>query len=302
MVKKDKDGERRSHEVTIICEGSGGENGIVLQKQEWNEENTIEQNQMEIINNSPETYHKENRAICHKIANKLEKYGIITDLNSGIITYGKGLLMKTECEQLYLLRHAETIGTSACQFMSSNSENSYLTEHGKKMLLKTIKQIEQINLDCIIYSDIPRVKESAEIVFSELKEDIKFINIPWMIGIDNSGWEGKTKDELKGIDENDFFQREVKHNIFAKSSRGCSWGQVLVRCIDLIEYLNENHKGEKVLLISQGSILMGIQIILGIVEEPWTQYNAERFFGLQEEGRKNYGRIQKIYAKEKMDS
>ncbi len=75
-----------------------------------------------------------------------------------------------------------------------------------------------------------------------------------------------------------------------------------MRCIDLIEYLNENHKGEKVLLISQGSILMGIQIILGIVEEPWTQYNAERFFGLQEEGRKNYGRIQKIYAKEKMDS
>ena len=241
-------------------------------------------------------YHKEVSSICFDIEKKLKKYGILTDMDSGKISYGGAMRTELKCKQLYLLRHGETIGTSTHRFMSINSANSYLTEYGKNMLIHAAEQIKCLRLDCILYSDIPRVKGTADIICSKLDGEVQCINIPWMVGIDNAGWEGKTREELSGIDKADFYQREVEHNIFAKSSHGSSWGDVLVRCAKLIEYLNINHKERKILLISQGSILIGIRTILKMDTKPWEYYNADRFFGLMEEGQNNYGKLQEIYT------
>lgn len=239
-------------------------------------------------------YHREKADFCIKIAQILKQYGIRTDLESGEISYYRQPVLKVECKDLYFLRHGETEGIVQHCFMSNDSLNSVLTERGICQLVKEAGKIEQLDLDKVLYSVIPRVKRTAEIIYSNMKKKPCFLEIPWVIGIDNTGWEGKRREELKGIDANDFDQRENRHNIFAKSSKGASWGRVLLCCISLIKYLNKNFAGERVLLISQGSILVGLQLILQVDKKPWATYNSNNFFCLEDDGEMNYGRLQKL--------
>lgn len=241
-------------------------------------------------------YHREDDQICIGVAERLKQYGIQTDLVNGEISFTSGLGKKLipRCETLYLLRHAETYATKLNKFMNDVSINSKLTDYGIKTIIDNSKQIESLNFDYIFYSPIPRVKKTFEIIHQQLEKKPYCLEIPWMLGIDNSGWEERNIDELAGKDEEDFYQREILHNIFAKSSGGCCWGKVLCRCIDLVEFINKGFKGKKILLVSQGSILIGLQIVLQM-EKPWENYNPETFFYLKTEEKGNYGELQLIF-------
>lgn len=231
---------------------------------------------------------------------ELNKYGIKVK-TCGQIYYNSPATVHLNCDTLYLLRHAETFGIRNNKFMSDTSKNSQLTEEGIRTVCQTAAELERLNFDYILYSNIPRVRQTAEIVQYQLcsKETNEyqscFVEIPWLKGIDNAGWEEKGSWELKGEDAKDFYQREILHNVFAKSTGGNCWAQVLLRCGRLIKYINENYYGKRVLLISQGSILMGIQIILHINSEPWNDYNPEDFFGLKNKGLRNYGKLHQIF-------
>ena len=109
---------------------------------------------------------------------------------------------------------------------------------------------------------------------------------------------GREKQLLKKDDQEDFYQRELLHNIFAKSSRGCSWGEVFLRCIELVEFLNNNYANKRVLLISQGSILIGIKTILQLESEPWKGYDSKAFFGLTNNKSNNYGKLNHVFGEE----
>lgn len=240
-------------------------------------------------------YHREDDELCKEIIKKLKEYGIQTNIDSGQIYYDGQCTVGLECHALYLLRHAETYGTKYNKFMSDISSNSRLTVSGIEKLLKTAKQIETMKFDYILYSKIPRVKETSDILRREIGKKACFVEVSWMKGIDNAGWEEKGKDELTEVDMEDFYQREVLHNIFAKSSRGCCWGMVLSRCIELVKYINENYKNRRILLVSQGSILIGLQIILHLEKKPWEKYDSDSFFSLKKSTQHNYGQIQHIY-------
>ena len=241
-------------------------------------------------------YHREKSESCNHIANKLKKYGILTDMQSGKISYSGNQSVNLYCKNLYFLRHGETEGTTSHRFMSAFSPNSCLTEKGRQQLLHVANKISQIDIDHILFSSIPRVKQTAEIIRQNINQGYDFTELSWLIGIDNTGWEGKTPKELDGIDAEDFIEREKKHNIFARSVRGSSWGQVLLCSITLINYLNEHFSGKNVLLISQGSILMGFQLLLHIHDEPWKKYDTDDFFCLKNNGQStNYGKLKLIY-------
>lgn len=57
-------------------------------------------------------YHREELSVRIKIKNELIKYGIQTDIENGEISYIGAKNISLKCKQIYLLRHAETIGTS----------------------------------------------------------------------------------------------------------------------------------------------------------------------------------------------
>lgn len=240
-------------------------------------------------------YHKVNDEICKKIICKLKEHGIQVDIRNGQIYYDEHCALKLKCQALYLLRHGETYGVKENRFMSATSLNSKLTDSCLERLIKTAKQIEVMDFDYIFYSGIPRVKETSDIIRSCMDKKTCFVEVPWMVGIDNAGWEGKNKEELTGDDKEDFYQREILHNIFAKSSQGSCWGEVLCRCIDLVKYINENYKEKRILLVSQGSVFIGLMIVLHMKEEAWENYDPETFFSLKSIGQHNYGKLQTIY-------
>lgn len=240
------------------------------------------------------TYHREKDEICKEIANKLKTYGIQVDTENGQIYYDRCCVLRLECHVLYLLRHGETYGTQSKEFMSDTSANAKLTYYGIDKLKKTAEQLRMMDFDVIFYSSISRVKETFEVVYGQIGGATYCEEISWMVGIDNAGWEQKNKEELTGIDAEDFYQREIKHNIFAKSSRGCCWGEVLCRCIKLIEYINQSCQGKRVLLISQGSIARGLRIVLHMEKEPWDKYDSEALFSLKSAENHDYGILQLI--------
>lgn len=242
-----------------------------------------------------EVYHNNNKELRDIIANRLALYGIVVDIENGQIQYLGKKLPNLQCYNLYLLRHAETVGTREKRFMSDFSPNAILTEKGILDIEALSNDIKKMKFDYILYSTIPRVKQTAKIIQRCMNDDVCFIEVPWIKGIDNAGWEGKKADELLGVDNEDFFQREILHNIFAKSSNGCSWGEVLFRCIDLIEYINLHFKNKKILLVSQGSILIGTRIVLHMEKELWKNYDAETFFGLKESNVQEYGKLNCIF-------
>ena len=241
-------------------------------------------------------YHKNTGIEKKKIIDQLRAFGIIIDVNSGQILGYEKQIKELHCHSLYLLRHAETLGTKEKKFMSDTSENAVLTEKGKNDVMRMADIIEKMQFDCVLYSTIARVKQTAEIISQYENYCNCYIEVPWMKGIDNAGWEGKNVIEFNKEEYEDFYQREIVHNVFAKSSKGCSWGEVLLRCIELRTFINENFKEKKILLISQGSIFMGLRIVLGLESGLWNNYKAEDFFGLAGSLSQSYGKLQYVFG------
>ena len=98
---------------------------------------------------------------------------------------------------------------------------------------------------------------------------------------------------------NDYIERELRKNIFAKSSSGGSWGDVLINCDRLISYLNNEMSDKRVLLISQGSVLQGLRLLTHMTSYPWEGYSSSALFSLESNGDfSGYGRIECIYDKD----
>ncbi len=94
-----------------------------------------------------------------------------------------------------------------------------------------------------------------------------------------------------------FLAREVELNMFARTPHGSSWGTVIANCVDTLEYINENCVSKNVLLISQGSVLRGMQILLRNREHPWDDYTVSGMYHVGDDSKKkkNYGIISKVF-------
>ncbi len=85
--------------------------------------------------------------------------------------------------------------------------------------------------------------------------------------------------------------------MFARTPSGTSWGMVIANCVDVIDLINECYADKRILLISQGSVLRGFQILLRKREHPWDEYTAEGMYHIGDDTKKkkNYGIISKVY-------
>ena len=64
-----------------------------------------------------------------------------------------------------------------------------------------------------------------------------------------------------------------------------------------VDFINEYCVGKKVLLISQGSVLRGMQILLRKRNHPWDDFTVEGMYHVGDDTnkKKNYGVIAKVY-------
>ena len=110
-------------------------------------------------------YHADDIDFRKKVKSILKQYGINVNIENGkIYKEQKTSKEKIECEAIYLLRHAKTLGTKNRVFMSDNSDNSHIIYEGIKELIENNKEINRCRFDsAIICCDIPRAKETGEI-------------------------------------------------------------------------------------------------------------------------------------------
>lgn len=245
-------------------------------------------------------FHKDNYFQRIYETRLLNKNGLNVDKESGKIIY-KENKMNIKCDAVYLLRHAKTHATQNHEFMSDISLNSHICKEGIEDICSLQSQVDLYNFDVVIVcSDISRVMETANI-FKLVNPNLKYVYNKKFKGINNGGWEGKTKDTLKGIDANDFNEREEKQNIFARSSKGGSWAKVILNTIQLINYLNKNYINKRVLLISQGSILKALKLLTHADDKPWGDYNTEKLYNLDKNQTKsNYAQINCLYDRNRI--
>lgn len=75
-------------------------------------------------------YHSNTEATKQDIVSQLKIWGFDVDEKNGQIRCMNSCMKVLHCRSLYLLRHAETIGTKEKHFMSDFSSNDVLTNQG----------------------------------------------------------------------------------------------------------------------------------------------------------------------------
>ena len=230
-----------------------------------------------------------------RITNNLAKWGIVIDQETGKIDYIEDFVIpEVKCESIHLIRHAETIAVTKHEFMSDTSENAALTENGMEITRKQAEVLDDYNFDIALYGPIARVVNTQKVIM-ERPQKFEAVRVQKLHGIDNTGWEYKSFFDL----ENDptFVAREIENNMFARTPNGTSWGTVIANAADVLEMINEEYQGKRILLISQGSILRAMQILLRTRKHPWDDFTVSGMYHVGDDSKKkkDYGIINKIY-------
>ncbi len=229
-----------------------------------------------------------------RITNTLLKWGIVIDQETGKIDYNGEAFPEMKCKSIHLIRHAETVAVVNHEFMSDTSENSRLSEAGIETTKKQALELDEYNFDIALYGIIPRVIDTKDIIMS-VPQKFEAVRLESLHGISNAGWEYKSFSDM----ENDpvFVAREIENNMFARSPKGTSWGTVIANCADTLEYINEHYAGKRILLVSQGSILRGFQILLHTRKHPWDDFTVSGMYHVGDDSKykKNYGIISKVF-------
>lgn len=230
-----------------------------------------------------------------RITSNLLKWGISIDQETGLIDYIDGTVIpEMKCDSIHLIRHVETAAVADHEFMSDTSTNCGFTEKGMEIARRQAEELGNYNFDIALYGPIERVVNTKEVIM-ETPQTFECVRVECLHGINNTGWEYKTYYDIK--DDPVFIEREEKNNMFARTTQGSSWGTVIANCADVLELINEKYAGKKILLISQGSVLRGMQILLRARKHPWDDYTVSGMYHVGDDSKKkkNYGIISKVY-------
>ncbi len=230
-----------------------------------------------------------------RITRTLLKWGIYTDQETGKIDYIEGTTIpEVKCESIHLIRHAETEAVAKHEFMSDTSNNCGFTEAGVEIIKKQAEELDKYDFDIALYGPIARVVNTKKIIM-EHPQKFEAVRLQFLHGIDNTGWEYKSFEELVNTDI--FIARELENNMFARTPEGTSWGTVIANAADVIDYINEYFAGKKVLLFSQGSVLRALQILLRKRNHPWDDFTVEGMYHVGDDTnkKKNYGIIDRVF-------
>ena len=230
-----------------------------------------------------------------RITNTLRKWGIAIDQETGKIDYIEGTVIpELKCESIHLIRHAETEAVAKHEFMSDTSDNCGFTEQGIEITKKQAEELDAYDFDIALHGPIARVVNTKKIIM-ERPQKFEAVRLQYLHGSDNTGWEYKTFYDLEH--DPTFIAREMENNMFARTPEGTSWGTVIANCSDVLDFINEYCADKKVLLLSQGSVLRAMQILLRKRKHPWDEFTVSGMYHVGDDSKKkkDYGIIAKVY-------
>ena len=229
------------------------------------------------------------------ITKNLLRYGIAIDQETGKIDYIPGTTVpEVRCTSIHLIRHAETEAVAKHEFMCDTSDNCGFTESGIEITKRQAAELDAYDFDIALYGPLPRVVNTQLIIMAH-PQKFEAIKVHKLHGIDNTGWEYKSFEDLCHTPT--FIAREIENNMFARTPSGTSWGMVIANCVDVLDLINEQYAGKKVLLISQGSVLRAFQILLRKRKHPWDDFTVEGMYHVGDDAnkKKNYGIIDRVF-------
>jgi len=180
------------------------------------------------------------------------------------------------------------------EFMSDTSANCAFTDNGIEITHKQAAQLDSYNFDVALYGPIERVVNTKNLIM-QTPQKFPYVPVEKLHGINNTGWEYKTYFDLEH--DPTFIAREIENNMFARTPKGSSWGTVIANCVDVLEFINQNYEGKNILLISQGSVLRAMQILLRARKHPWDDFTVSGMYHVGDDSKKkkDYGIIAKVF-------
>lgn len=154
----------------------------------------------------------------------------------------------------FILRHGETpyqLQTEKILYPWPERAPILLTEEGERQARMVAKKLEKEKIDLIYASDMPRTRQTAEMVAKELGVEIIFDPRLWErnFGI----YRGRSKAELQQA----FPIRKEK--FFKPPSQGENWNDVKKRVLDFIKDIDKKYQGKSILIVSHGCPLWLLQ-------------------------------------------
>lgn len=230
-----------------------------------------------------------------RITNTLLKWGIAIDQETGKIDYIEGTVIpQMKCQSIHLIRHAETEAVAKHEFMSDTSDNCGFTENGIAITRRQAAELDDYDFDIALHGPIARVVNTMKIIM-EHPQKFEAVRVEYLHGINNTGWEYKTFYDLEH--DPTFIAREIENNMFARTPNGTSWGTVIANCADVLELINREYAGKRILLLSQGSCLRALQILLRTRKHPWDDFTVSGMYHVGDDSKKkkDYGIIAKVF-------
>jgi len=157
----------------------------------------------------------------------------------------------------FILRHGETpyqLQNEIILYPWPEPEPILLTKRGKEQIKKIAEKLKKEKIDLIFSSDIPRTRQTAEIVSQELG-GVEIIFDKRLREKDAGIFKGRPKKEY-----NEFFSKKEKKEKFTKSPPGGeSWNEVKKRMLQFINEVDRKYKGKNILIVSHGCPLWLLQ-------------------------------------------
>lgn len=155
----------------------------------------------------------------------------------------------------FILRHGKARSNEQ-RFLSCWPEKTYnpVTETGRKEIDKIIPILKNEKIDLIFSSDLPRTKQTAEMVAEALKLKTKFDKRLREIqfGILNR----KPEDELNK------FYKNRKQRFIKRPLGGENYRDIKKRTESFLKAVDKKYKNKKILIVSHGASLFSLQAMV----------------------------------------
>jgi alpha-ribazole phosphatase len=167
---------------------------------------------------------------------------------------------------ILFVRHGETDYNKTKRVQGT--QQIPLNERGRKQALQVAKSLRQFKITHIYCSGLVRARETAEIIDSSFSlpivNDNRLNERNWGI------WESKKRDEILKPGEN-FENIWSEENLDANPHQGETTRELMIRCVDFLHWIIENHADSDVILVvtHAGPMRMIRGIIKGLQDEEY---------------------------------
>lgn len=210
------------------------------------------------------------------LISELKNYGIEIEESNKIKYSSKFTPLHLDVDITYV-RHGETNINSIngfqgrCNITNPNGTGiNDINANGIKHGIHSYKSLKNKSFDVIMNSPLKRAKDTDRVYAFMSGNMNQRIIADGLTEISFGSWETKTIEDISEIDYEDAQHATAyrKGDLFIKSKNGGeSFAELLLRAAKLINYLNTEYKGKKVLIFAHGTLGNAIRIIRHSIHE-----------------------------------